>query len=186
MSVTITTYSISEDNHVLTPTLTPIQNNLSAVHKENTNMLHPTLILSGSVTQTFNYIYITEYGRYYFLKERTFSQQKYICTFDVDPLRSWSSEVSALSVIANRSSSRFNVYQPDNSIPFLQKTTTILGTVDTVELSGTYEITENDDGTKEIAFTFENEDEEIKSGTFTFEEGEDYIKIGLAKYTKKA
>lgn len=121
MSVTITTYSISEDNHVLSPTLSPIQNNVSAVHKENTNMLHPTLILSGNVTQSFNYIYISEYGRYYFLKERTFSQQKYICTFDVDPLRSWSSEVSALSVIANRSSSRFNVYQPDNSIPFLQK-----------------------------------------------------------------
>ena len=73
-----------------------------------------------------------------------------------------------------------------NKVDVEKKTTTILGTVDTVELSGTYEITENDDGTKEITFTFENEDEEIKSGTFTFEEGEDYIKIGLAKYTKKA
>lgn len=118
MSVTITTYSISEDNHVLSPTLTPLQSSVSAIHKENTNMLHPTLILSGNVTQSFNYIYISEYGRYYFLKERTFSQQKYICTFDVDPLRSWSSEVSALSVIANRSSSYYNLYQKDDSIPF--------------------------------------------------------------------
>lgn len=118
MSVTITTYNISEDNHVLSPSLTPIQSNISAVHKEDTNMLHPTLILSGSVGQSFNYIYISEYGRYYFLKERTFSQQKYNCTFDVDPLRSWSSDVSDLNVIANRSSSYFNLYQRDDSIPF--------------------------------------------------------------------
>lgn len=121
MSVTITTYNITADNHVLSPTLTPIQSNISAVHKENTNMLHPTLILSGSVGQAFNYIYISEYGRYYFLKERTYSQQKYICTFDVDPLRSWASDIGGLRVIANRSSSVYNVYQKDDSIPFLNK-----------------------------------------------------------------
>lgn len=66
-----------------------------------------------------------------------------------------------------------------------KKTTTILGTVDTVEYEGKYEIAENKDGTMEITFTFETEDDDIKSGTFTFEEGEDYIKIGIAKYTKK-
>lgn len=118
MSVTITTYSITEDNHVLSPSLTPLQSNISAIHKENTNMLHPTLILSGSVSQGFNYIYISDYGRYYFLKERTFSQQKYIISFDVDPLRSWQTDVSDLEVIANRSSSDYNVYQKDDSIPF--------------------------------------------------------------------
>ena len=67
-----------------------------------------------------------------------------------------------------------------------KKTTTILGTVNTVEYEGTYEIAKNDDGTMEITFSFENGDEEIKSGTFAFEEGDDYIKIGVAKYTKKA
>lgn len=118
MSVTITTYSISEDNHVLSPNLTPLQSSVSAIHKENTNMLHPTLILSGNVSQSFNYIYISEYGRYYFLKERTFSQQKYICTFDVDPLRSWKAQIKNLEVIANRSSSYYNTYQKDDSIPF--------------------------------------------------------------------
>lgn len=72
-----------------------------------------------------------------------------------------------------------------NKVDITKKTTTILGTVNTVEFSGTYEISENDDGSMEITFTLDSEDEQIKSGTFTFEEGEDYIKIGLAKYTKK-
>ncbi len=65
-----------------------------------------------------------------------------------------------------------------------RKATTILGTVDTVEYAGTYEIAEADDGKMEITFTFETEDDTIKSGTYTFEEGESFIKIGIAQYNK--
>ena len=121
MSLTINTYTITSEEHVLDPSLTVVESGITAVHKEDTNMLHPTLIFSRDVDQDFNYIYIAKYGRYYFLRERTFSQQRYICTFDVDPLRSWNAYVKDLELIANRSSSRFNVYQPDTSVPFLQK-----------------------------------------------------------------
>lgn len=72
-----------------------------------------------------------------------------------------------------------------SKVTITKKTTTLLGTVDSVTFDGSYEIAENDDGTMEITFTLDNEDEQIKSGTYTFEEGEDYIKIGLFKYTKK-
>lgn len=72
-----------------------------------------------------------------------------------------------------------------SKVHITKKTTTILGTVDTVEFDGTYKIAENDDGTMEITFEIENGDDQIKSGTYTFEEGEDYIKIGLVKYNKK-
>ena len=72
-----------------------------------------------------------------------------------------------------------------SKVSITKKTTTILGTVDTVEFEGTYEITENDDGTMEITFDIENGDDQIKSGTFAFEEGKDYIKIGLIQYNKK-
>ena len=66
-----------------------------------------------------------------------------------------------------------------------KKVTNILGQVETTTFSGTYEITENDDGSMEITFDFDGDDGDIKDGTFTFEEGEDYIKIGLVKYNKK-
>ncbi len=72
-----------------------------------------------------------------------------------------------------------------NKVNITKKTTTLLGTVDTVEFSGTYKIAKNDDGTMEITFDLEKGDDQIKSGTFTFEEGEDYIKIGMVKYNKK-
>ena len=72
-----------------------------------------------------------------------------------------------------------------SKVTAVKKTTTILGTVDTLTLEGTYEIAENSDGTKEITLNFTTSDEEIKSGTYTFEEGEDYIKIAGVQYNKK-
>ena len=64
------------------------------------------------------------------------------------------------------------------------KKATVLGSVKTTVLEGKYEIAELDDGSMEITFTFESDDDDIKSGTFTFEEGENYIKIAGIKYDK--
>ena len=76
-------------------------------------------------------------------------------------------------------------YEFSGSKVNITKKTTLLGSVSTAEFEGTYEITENDDGTMEITFDIENGDDQIKSGTFAFEEGKDYIKIGLIQYNKK-
>ena len=61
MSLTINTYIISDEEHVLDPSLTVVESSISAVHKEDTNMLHPTLIFSQNIDQDFNYIYIPKY-----------------------------------------------------------------------------------------------------------------------------
>ena len=63
--------------------------------------------------------------------------------------------------------------------------TTFLGTITTNECNGKYEIVENEDGTFEITFDFEEENDLFKDGTYTFEEGENFIKIGGSTYTKK-
>lgn len=58
-------------------------------------------------------------------------------------------------------------------------------------IEGTYKITENGEGDKEITFTFADdvEDADDYKGTFNFstgtEDDEEYIKIGLFKYYKK-
>ena len=60
---------------------------------------------------------------------------------------------------------------------------------DTV-LEGKYEITEKDDGSKEITFTFDSEDKEAEkwSEPLPFSEGEEngkkFIKISIVKYTE--
>ena len=61
---------------------------------------------------------------------------------------------------------------------------TVVGVVVSEEAKGTYEITENEDGTMEITFDFEEEKTVFKDGTVTFAEGEDYIQLAGLKYTK--
>ncbi len=67
------------------------------------------------------------------------------------------------------------------NVEVTRKTTTIVGTSDTVTVKGTYEI--NDAG-DEITFTWDEEDDVIDGGTFVFEETEDGIKIGAVEYKK--
>lgn len=61
---------------------------------------------------------------------------------------------------------------------------TVLGTVQSETVEGTYKITENSDGSMEITFEFEKETDVFKNETVTFEQGEDYIKLGLVTYNK--
>ena len=62
--------------------------------------------------------------------------------------------------------------------------TTLLGQINTNECAGTYEITENADGSMEIKIDFEEENNLFKDGTYTLTQGEDYIKIGGVQYNK--
>lgn len=71
-----------------------------------------------------------------------------------------------------------------SNVKIVAKTTNMLGSIDTVNYEGKYEIVETDEGTMEITITLEEEDDNIKSGTYTFEEGENYIKIGAVQYNK--
>ena len=119
--MTITTYSNASEEHVLDKDITKINDQVSVVLKDDTNVLNPTLITSQNISHTFNYIYISDFDRYYYVKNITYSQQRFYIECAVDVLMSFNSDIKGLNVIANRSSSRFNVYQPDPSVSFLQK-----------------------------------------------------------------
>lgn len=117
----ITTYVNASDEHVLDKSITKVHDSISVILKDDTNLINPVIIVSGSLAPSYNYVYITEFNRYYYVRDITYSQQRYYIALEVDVLKSFNAGIKALEVIANRSSSRFNVYQPDNSIPFLQK-----------------------------------------------------------------
>ena len=117
----ITTYVNASDEHVLDKTVTKVHDNINVVLKDDTNMINPVIIVSGSLAPSYNYVYLTDFNRYYYVRDITYSQQRYYIALEVDVLMSFNAAIKSLEVIANRSSSRFNVYQPDNSIPFLQR-----------------------------------------------------------------
>ena len=117
----ITTYVNASDEHVLDKSITKVHDNVNVILKDDTNMINPVIIVSGSLAPSYNYVYLTGFNRYYYVRDITYSQQRYYISLEVDVLMSFNAGIKALEVIANRSSSRFNVYQPDNSIPFLQR-----------------------------------------------------------------
>lgn len=114
----ITTYNNASDKHVLDKDITKVNDSVAAVLKDDTSIINPVLIVSGSLAPTYNYLYIDTFDRYYFVDNVTYSQQRYYIECSVDPLMSFKTAIEALQVIANRSSSRSNVYQQDNYIPF--------------------------------------------------------------------
>lgn len=113
----INTYINSSDNQKLNKDLTDVELNVSVLIKDDTEFIEPILILSPTVDQDFNYVYISEFNRYYYVTARTFSQQKYYVKCMVDVLMSNNSDIEDLVVIADRSSSTYNLYQADNEIP---------------------------------------------------------------------
>lgn len=112
-------YNNGSDEHVLDKDITQIGSDINITLKDDVDVLKPVIILSNTVP-SFNYAYIPDFGRYYFVSPPIHSQQRNIYQFDVDPLMSWQHQIRGLNVIANRSSTRFNDYQMDNTIPFLQ------------------------------------------------------------------
>lgn len=117
MSVSITLYINESDQNTLNKTITPLNNiPVSAVFKDDTELINPTIILSPSVPQGFNYVYIQELHRYYYVVSRAYAQQRYYITLAVDPLMSFKTDISNLTVIANRATHNFNLYQVDPEV----------------------------------------------------------------------
>lgn len=61
---------------------------------------------------------------------------------------------------------------------------TFLGNITTETAEGKYEIVENDDGTMEITFEFDEENDSFENKTVTYKEGEGYIELGGVRYNK--
>ena len=114
----ITTYRNASEEHVLNKQLTAVNSNINAMFKDDTNMVNPTIIISSLLSKNFNYVYISDTDRYYYVTDMTYSQQHTLITLAVDVLMSFKDEIEDLTVIANRSSSYYNTYQNDSTIPF--------------------------------------------------------------------
>lgn len=119
----LTTYICDCDDMVLDKSnhLTIVENNIEIKFKNETSMVSPILVLSPSVGLDWNYAYIDDFDKYYFYKDRTYANGYLIVTLELDRRMSYHSEIESLDVVANRSTSRYNLYQRDQKIPKLEK-----------------------------------------------------------------
>lgn len=83
----------------------------------NDSILTPKLILSGVNVANYNYVYIPDFGRYYFITSiDVVDTRRHRISCDVDVLMSFAADIKNLTVISTHAQSNFNRYLPD-SVP---------------------------------------------------------------------
>ena len=102
--MTIYLYQITDDRKVVSKTLseTPLAT-LTATIKSDCDILDPTLEVAYSANiASANYMYIPDWGRYYYLTRKTVGAQRAFIGGPVDVLKSYDSGIRGLKCIIQR------------------------------------------------------------------------------------
>lgn len=120
----IDTYMNNSDNNAMYKDLTSVESGVQVLLKENTTLESPVLKIryrtdssTPPVPQKFNYCYISEFDRYYFVTNSTYAQQYMEVALRVDPLTSFASSLEDVKVLITRSTNRYDMYLPDPDTP---------------------------------------------------------------------
>ena len=91
--------------------------------KSDTDILHPTVILGGSLPKA-NYLYIPTFGRYYFIKNMKVDSGRNVIEIEceVDVLMSYADKLSQLSCVMKRQANIYNTYLADDNFLTNNKT----------------------------------------------------------------
>lgn len=93
---------------------------------DTTDLLHPELSIKSSVNLTkVNYMYISDFNRYYFVDSVEYDHQRYFIKGRVDVLTSMYPYIKDKTVISKRSSSLFNLYINDDRLNLRAETRTL-------------------------------------------------------------
>jgi hypothetical protein len=106
MAFTVKLYSVSKKmNSTLRPTTVLVQTDCRL--KEPCSIINPVLSINFGLTanpQIYNYAYIQSFGRYYFIRNWTFSQALWNAELEVDVLASWRDYIRSTTCYIVRSS----------------------------------------------------------------------------------
>ena len=117
--MTINLYTTNDDPKVLTKALTLIAGNVVCKPYEPCSVLAPRVkIRYVSTYISANYMYIPEWGRYYFLSPpNLLPGEQMELTGSVDPLMSWAQSLLNIDCTVVRSESAGINYMQDNKLP---------------------------------------------------------------------
>lgn len=111
-------YTITEDPRALDKSATPLTGTeIIGTVRDVANVLHPTITFAGNVTG-YNYMYIPDFGRYYFLSPPTILRTGLtMYTGRVDVLHTYATDIRGLYGIPARSASAADWYIHDHKQP---------------------------------------------------------------------
>lgn len=92
----------------------------NVILKEPSSVLTPSLALQwagGGSPAAYNYAYIGQYGRYYYVRNWTYQNRQWIVDLVADPLASWKSQIGSSSKYVLRSASSRDLEVIDTAYP---------------------------------------------------------------------
>ncbi len=115
-SITIDLYNVSDDNEKVNKTLGTAKEFTSSTIKEQTDVTNITLrIQTTDNLSGYNYAYVSEYGRYYFIdKIETTPTGYWVLSCRCDVLMSFKTQLLDLKGTVTRSESLYNGYLMDS------------------------------------------------------------------------
>lgn len=118
---TIILYTCNSDTRKVNKSLTELAR-ANITYKHDTNLTSPDVVITSSIeSRSTNYVYLSDFDRYYFVKDRTFTQGTHIILhLDADDLyNAYNRGLRNCKCIANRSSNKFNTFLNDGEYPEL-------------------------------------------------------------------
>lgn len=96
---------------------------LSCVLKDDTSILRPVLeIRTSNNVASYNYMYIQEFGRYYFINDiKSVNNNVWEISVHVDVLETYKTAILANDAVIKRQRSQYNLYLDDNEFKLLNK-----------------------------------------------------------------
>ncbi len=115
-SITIKLYNVSDDNEKINKTLGTAKEFTSSTIKDQTDVTNITLrIQTTDNLSGYNYAYVSEYGRYYFIdKIETTPTGYWVLSCRCDVLMSFKDQLLQLDGTVTRSESLYNGYLNDS------------------------------------------------------------------------
>lgn len=115
--MTITLYKTTSPAEMVTKTLTGAKS-VSLSLKTPVDVLHPVLVLGGVDITGYNYAYIRDFNKYYFINQlETGYAQINERKLEVDVLMTYAAEIRSLYALVERQEKYYNLYLPDLRIP---------------------------------------------------------------------
>ena len=118
--MTITFYTFSDPNNKLTKTITQVGDAINGTLRQGCSKLNPRILIeySGDFPENVNYMYITEFNRYYFVGDPVSVRNGlWEIPATIDPLMSHNAEIKTCKGIVHRSADAraYNVMLDDGT-----------------------------------------------------------------------
>lgn len=111
---------VNKINKVLTDSIS-----LQGTLKTETSIIRPEILIEIENPSEYNYAYIPEFNRYYFINDITsVNNNLWRISMNVDVLESFKNEILSQNCIIDKSTLGFDLYLPDENLVTLVKTKT--------------------------------------------------------------